>query len=293
MNAESHLQRRHGFTLIELLVVIAIIAVLIGLLLPAVQKIRETASRLTCQNNLKQIGLACYNFESTNQRFPKAGGGDRILIGASWLTLILPYIEQNNLYNQVYNYYYGSSGYYLQPFAVPVKLYYCPSEPRAYPLVAPHIFGTVAFTDYVAIEGVTYYDGLGIINSNSINLVRVTDITDGTSNTIMVGERPPDSRLYWGIWSSADVDVSSGVANQYALDRKGLGGVPCPPPPYYFGAGPLNVANPCSVNQLWSNHINGANFSIGDGSVRFISYSNSTIMPALATRAGGEIASLP
>jgi hypothetical protein len=211
------------------------------------------------------------------------------------LTLILPYIEQNNLYNQVYNYYYGSSGYYPpQPFAVPVKLYYCPSEPRAYPLVAFHIFGTVAFTDYVAIEGVTYYDGLGIINSNSLNLVRVTDITDGTSNTIMVGERPPDSPLYWGIWSSADENVSSGVANQYPpLRRKGIGGVPCPPPPWYFGAGPRNINDPCSVNQLWSNHINGANFSIGDGSVRFISYSNSTIMPALATRAGGEIASLP
>jgi prepilin-type N-terminal cleavage/methylation domain-containing protein len=90
---------RAAFTLIELLVVIAIIAVLIGLLLPAVQKVRETASRMSCQNNLRQIGLACYSFESVNQRFPTNGGWDPVLHPTSWLTLLLPYIEQNNLYN--------------------------------------------------------------------------------------------------------------------------------------------------------------------------------------------------
>src|SRR5262245_51895332 len=131
MNAETHLQRRNGFTLIELLVVIGIIAVLIALLLPAVQKIRETASRMSCENNLKQIGLACYDFESANQPFPGGDGQDPTLQYVSWMTLILPYIEQNNLYNALNSYY----DIYHQPLAVPIKLYYCPSEPRSYPLL--------------------------------------------------------------------------------------------------------------------------------------------------------------
>jgi prepilin-type N-terminal cleavage/methylation domain-containing protein/prepilin-type processing-associated H-X9-DG protein len=301
MNAETHLQRRNGFTLIELLVVIAIIAVLVGLLLPAVQKVRETASRMSCQNNLKQIGLACYNFESINQRFPMNGGNDPVLPSVSWLTIILPYIEQNNLYSAVnslmnnlnnnYSYY-----YYMTTngsLAAPIKLYSCPSDPRA------SLGGSIswlpwAYTDYVAIDGLSW-DSLGIISED--NFVRVTDITDGTSNTIMAGERPADTSstfgFAWGWWWIGGLDSGSGVANQFALNRKDSNGNRCPPPPYYFGAGPRNVYNDCSVNQLWSNHSGGANFLIGDGSVSFISYSASAIMPALATRAGREVASLP
>jgi prepilin-type N-terminal cleavage/methylation domain-containing protein len=297
MNRFSTCRRnRAAFTLIELLVVIAITAILIGLLLPAVQKVRETASRMSCQNNLKQIGLACYSFESVNQRFPINGGNDPVLYYVSWLTLILPYSEQNNLYNAV-NSLFSSNYFYFTsngPLADPIKLYYCPSEPRA--SLGPSIsWLPMAYTDYVAIEGLSHGDGLGIINQDSF--VRVTDITDGTSNTIMAGERPPDTSSNfgraWGWWWIGGPHSASGVANQYALNPKDSKGNRCPPPPYYFGAGPRNVSNDCSINQLWSNHIGGANFLIGDGSVRFISHSNSTIMPALATRAGGEIASVP
>src|SRR5262245_37323780 len=119
--------RLSGFTLIELLVVIAIIAVLIGLLLPAMHKVREAANRMSCQNNLKQIGLALMNYESTHKRSPPSRLQVSNSVAHSWATLILPYIEQDNLYAR-----YNRDANWPQNAVtvVPVKTYSCPSTPE-------------------------------------------------------------------------------------------------------------------------------------------------------------------
>jgi prepilin-type N-terminal cleavage/methylation domain-containing protein/prepilin-type processing-associated H-X9-DG protein len=284
MRKEIHVRRRYGFTLIELLVVIAIIAILIAMLLPAIQKVREAASRVKCENNLKQMGLACHNFHDVYERYP-LGINDPCVQGVgSWMVCTLPFVEQTNLLS-----YYLTTYYYKST----IPLYYCPSEPRSY-----SDFYNNHGTDYVAIEGLDFFDGLGIIISKyfyNAPPVRVTDVTDGTSNTVMIGERPPVSTWYWGwAFNGTGIDASSGAANQRQIYYYDQDGNSCPNPPYYFGAGPLNINNKCSFNQLWSNHIGGANFAMGDGSVRFIAYSgNAIIVSYLATRAGGEVAEVP
>ena len=196
--------RRAAFTLIELLVVIAIIAVLIGLLLPAVQKVREAAARMSCSNNLKQIGLGLHNYHDTNNKFPKGSSpteADGGAFGASWKVYLLPYIEQANTYNQ-YQHTNNSGWMNLNNLAIvnnlTIKTYRCPSSVLPALETNTEVAGrTQMFTSYSGISGSTLtscstgYGGLGsgsgMLFPNSA--VTMTAITDGTSNTIMVGEQ--------------------------------------------------------------------------------------------------------
>ena len=208
--------KRKGFTLIELLVVIAIIAILIGLLLPAVQKVREAAARSTCQNNLKQMGLAVHNFQSTYGVFPPSRIFDPSL---SWAALILPYMEQENLYKQfdVTKQYYQQPTTNGDPRIKEVKSFFCPSYPRTTKVSikgddgwgAGHTPG--ACSDYITVSGsqerytavpgvagwVDWRDGSGANgmskrapNINSImGEFNFNHISDGTSNTFLIGEK--------------------------------------------------------------------------------------------------------
>jgi prepilin-type N-terminal cleavage/methylation domain-containing protein/prepilin-type processing-associated H-X9-DG protein len=278
----SHRLRRRAFTLIELLVVIAIIAILIALLVPAVQKVRAAAARTQCTNNLKQQALAVHSYADTFKHFPMLYEPPT---SDSWKIVIMPYIDQGNLWAKVQS-----------NLNQPVAVYLCPADPRGAKVIYQ---GADACHDYPAITGLTYSPAnstqAGIINPNW--KVTFPKISDGTSNTLLIGERPFDADLWYGWWVGyTQPDLGTGAANTaavYTSDTSAIGigghsGASCGAAPYFFGQGPKNVNNLCSVNQLWSCHDGGANFAFGDGTVRFVAYSASAVLPALSTYAGNE-----
>jgi prepilin-type N-terminal cleavage/methylation domain-containing protein len=195
---------RAGFTLIELLVVIAIISLLVGLLMPAIQKARESASRISCANNLHQLGLAMANYISSFEQLPPSRLGD---FQATWAVLLLPYMEQDNLYNQ----WVLQTTYYDQLDVArlgKVKGYYCPSRRSPTDIPMASVSGDTpsfqpgnttnvpgALGDYAANVGTTGsdYPGPTGMPNGPFQLgprgVRLASITDGTSNTIMMGEK--------------------------------------------------------------------------------------------------------
>jgi prepilin-type N-terminal cleavage/methylation domain-containing protein/prepilin-type processing-associated H-X9-DG protein len=242
---------RRAFTLIELLVVIAIIATLIGLLLPAVQKVRESAARSKCQNNMKQIGLAMHLYHDNKNRLPAGWVVSRTVKptpGWSWATVILPQIEQHSLFSQI-NPDLATPGLATvnSLTQMPVALYRCPADRGG---ETNPVYQSLGMNNYVANREVVGPD----INNNPAPM-NLLGIQDGTSNTILIGER--DS-----VRNTAAVWVRSSISASSFEGRPGQG---------------INIPNPTPTNATscvrlgWSSlHPGGVNFLLADGSVRFV-----------------------
>ncbi len=294
---------RRGFTLIELLVVIAIIAILIGLLLPAVQKVREAASRMKCQNNLKQIGIGLHAYHDANGQFPV---GARVDNGLSWRVYILPYIEQDNLFKRfdlgpgTWNGGPNREGPNKMVHALNrIPIYNCPSlsDYIAGNGSSTLVDGRKTFTsDYHGVAGPkgtnpatgaayqvqTTPSGQGGFATQGIlgrdSKTRFASLTDGTSNTLMVGE--VSVRWNGNILASDGADWVRGVGfgNGMAGCRNVQNAINTP----YNG-----VYNDISFGSL---HTGGAQFVMGDGSVRFVQTSIALVVyKATSSMDGGEV----
>lgn len=294
---------RAGMSLVEVLVVIAILGVLFGLILGAVQRIRDAAARHACADHLRQIGSALHQYHGAHGAFPPGvvhpalHPGIPRLYGPdtdpyplmNWHTRLLPYLEQDVLWRRTQQAYAQDRYSIGVPphvgLVTPIPLFMCPADsPRTPPGVA--LEQTAATTSYLGISGTNEYlqDGMLYLDSR----VRLAAVLDGTSNTVMAGERPPMLDLRYGRWYGGWGPW--GVANAFLGVREICvptdGSYDCSDRAYEFRPGQRQ--DPCSAFHFWSLHSGGANFLFADGSVRFLAYSADSSLPGLATRAGRE-----
>jgi prepilin-type N-terminal cleavage/methylation domain-containing protein/prepilin-type processing-associated H-X9-DG protein len=293
-----HRQPR-AFTLIELLVVIALIGVLLGLLVPAVQKVRETAARAQCANNLKQLGLACLNYHDAYHAFPPGYTASvsypDTAPGWGWGAFLLPYLEQDNHYRQID---------FTRPVeqtpaaAAVVPLFLCPSDqtPAGAFLLTDGTFAPVTLagpSSYAATVGDDASDadgpaGNGVFYRNS--RTRIADITDGTSSTTLLGDRA------WAMTQGTWAGAPSGAVTRAGARNPWTKATAAAPVLVLVHNNWVNILTDADggLDDFSSNHPGGVNVVLADGSVHFIRDITSDGQLrrdfwALGTRAGGEV----
>jgi len=285
---------RAALTLIETLVVIAILGTLIGLTLSGVQRVRLAAAQTACGNNLRQLGLAAQQYHGDRGRLPS--GSFSFYEEVSWRGPLLPYLEQDALWQTTKSQFETGITFADERFSAGrtvVKTLICPSDAFSQ---APQIREGVSFIEgnYLGNYGVSHSrDSFGDAPATGVlfrrSNIRFADITDGISNTLLVGERPTvEGRgAEWYLHAShgsAFLGVEEDIAGD-DFERKRC------PTPIVFGPG--RRTNHCNALHFWSYHDAGANFVFCDGSVRLIPYSARAILPALATRATGDSVAAP
>lgn len=287
---------RNAFSLVELIVVVAIIALLIALIVPAIQRVRGAADGIGCQNNMRQIGMALQHYHndyghlppSASSRTAKANPNEVL----SWRALILPYIERNDLWIKAVqdcsveriSYKLPHTGYHTA-----VKLYYCPTDSSR--LSVTHVFEDkeTAFSSYLGVKGT--YDFNGMFPENTNIGVTFGSVSDGLTNTLLLGERPPPDAYNAGQWYSefsygSNPLISGPDSSLFMLQSTPSQDIECRSI-YSFSRG--ETSNPCDRYHFWSLHPQGANFVFADCSTRFIKYSvDIKVMLALSSRNGGE-----
>ena len=287
------LRSRFAFTLVELLVVIAIIGVLVALMLPAVQAARESARRMSCGNNLKQISLAVHNYHDSLGKLPP-GEANGTYSGSSAFAAILPYMEQNNTY-QLYDFTQANSApANLTAVSQKIKTFVCPTcvFSRQVPIPgcdannrAP---GTYAFSsgsdDPYGTEAAGNPNNGAIVNGLS-QPTALRDILDGTSNTFLGGEAH---------WSFKDYMFTSGPCSGQVRGGFSYWSSPYPLATLFSTKGPFNPQEMAGVStrlqSFRSNHPGGVNMMLCDGSVRnFTTSTDTVLLNAAATRNGGEV----
>ncbi|CAN5541381.1 DUF1559 domain-containing protein [soil metagenome] len=318
----NRIRMKSGFTLIELLVVIAIIAILIGLLLPAVQKVRQAAAKTQCANHLKQLSLAFHNFEEVNKVFPPGLGaiGDQAspssatyynattpagLQFGSWHVHLLPYVEQKAVHDNAFTT--SQALTYLSTNKVKITVFGCPSDPAA-----GAYDGQRPSTSYFAVRGIDKSPST-IVNSGDPNAegilfwrskIKMQYVTDGLSNTFLAGEHPAsqadgyEPQADWGWWlTTASDNISTGWADDVIWGMEATAVHPgyatsasagtCVVPQYFHS--PDIRKTVCNYHFFWSYHSGGAHFIRADGSVKFMLYNTARpVMRALSTRNKSE-----
>lgn len=291
-----------GFTLIELLVALGILGLLCGLISSAVMKVRAAASRTECQNRMRQLGIALHQFHDQKHVFP---AGTRSFRNrdrkpfTGWPLDILPFIDQASLQEA------SAREFITHPnplrprvhasLSAVVPMFLCPDDHRILtPFTTPK-GSSVAFTSYLGSVGKNgrSYDGVLYEDSR----VRMIQITDGLSCTLIVGERPPSHDLQFGWWYAGTGSMVGGLGDMILGVRTPnlppfLAGEPCGVGVYEYGSA-TGFDDPCGRFHFWSPHLGGANFLFADGAVRFLPYSANGLMVELASIAGGESTQAP